>query len=161
MAKLLLALLATALLWTPFPVHASTLLEGSIASGFRWQPSPTERIPTNLMLTLGYSIPGVKFEVGAVGYFSDVKGSSFDMGLRPMLALSLPGLPLYLKGIVNVTGLVDTPAHVGYGGALGLRLGAAGLGVFLEAGALSGQQAIAGSNESTWLAEGRLGFYFE
>jgi len=161
MRKSLFALAAAALLWAPFPVHASALLEGSIGSGVRFEPSPTTRIPTSLLLTLGYSFPSVKLEVGAIGYLSDVKGSSFDLGLRPMVVLSLPGFPVYLRGIVNVTGLVDTPTHVGYGGALGVRLGAAGLGAFLEAGALSGEQTISGSKESTWLAEARLGFYWD
>ncbi len=161
MAKLFSALVATALLAAPLSARAGGLIEGSVGSGFRWDPTPVERIPTNLMLTAGYSFPIVKLELGVVGNLSDVKGSKFDLDLRPMLVVKPPLLPFYGRAIVGMSGLVEGPARFNYGGALGVRIGALGVGAFLEAGALSRRVKVADKERDTWMAEGRLGVYWD
>ena len=66
MAKLFSAAVALALCLSPLSARAGGLFEGSVGSGLRWDPKPTERIPTNVMLTAGYSFPVVKLELGAL-----------------------------------------------------------------------------------------------
>ena len=34
---------------------SSGAAKGSVGSGIRWQPTPVERIPTNVMVAVGYS----------------------------------------------------------------------------------------------------------
>jgi hypothetical protein len=154
------AALALALLALPAAARAGAILEGSVGSGVRLNPSPVERIPTNLMLAGGYSFGIVKLELGLLGDLADVKHSKFDLDLRPMVVLKPPLLPIYLRGILGVSGLVEGPAAVSYGAALGSRIGL-GIGAFLEAGALSRKAKIGGLDKDTWIAEGRLGFYWD
>ena len=162
MAKLGSALLALGLFLGPASVRAGSVFEASAGSGVRWVPSPVVRIPTNLMLTGGYSFAGtLKLELGVVGDLSDVKNSKFDLDLRPMVVLSPPVLPVYLRGIFGVAGLVAGPEALNYGGALGVRLGAFGKGAFLEAGALSKKIKVGTEHKDAWIAEGRLGIYFD
>jgi hypothetical protein len=114
------------------------------------------------MLTGGYSFAGVlKLELGVVGNLGDVKDSKFDLDLRPMVVIAPPIIPFYLRGILGVAGLVSGPESLNYGGALGARLGALGVGAFLEAGALSRRIKIGGEHKDAWVAEGRLGIYFD
>lgn len=162
MAKLWSGLVALALVLGPASARAGGVFEASVGSGVRWDPSPTERIPTNLMLTGGYSFAGMlKLELGVVGNLNDVKHSKFDLDLRPMVVVAPPVLPIYLRGILGVSGLVEGPQALNYGGALGVRIGALGLGAFLEAGALSRRIKIGSEKKDAWMAEGRLGVYFD
>ncbi len=161
MAKLSSSLVAFALLLAPYTARAGWLVEASAGSGFRWEPGPVERIPTNLMLTGGYSLPVVKFELGLVGNLTDVENSKFDLDLRPMLVIKPPLFPMYARAILGVSGLVEGPAHVNYGGALGVRIGALGVGGFLEAGALSRRIEIDDQKKDSWIAEGRVGIYWD
>jgi hypothetical protein len=157
-----LAALALALLLGPASARAGGLFEASVGSGVRWDPSPTERIPTNVMLTGGYSFAGMlKLELGVVGNLGDVKHSKFDLDLRPMVVVAPPVLPIYLRGILGVSGLVEGPQALNYGGALGLRVGLLGVGAFLEAGALSRRIKVGTEKKDAWMAEGRLGVYFD
>ncbi|HET6438049.1 MAG TPA: hypothetical protein VFG59_08305 [Anaeromyxobacter sp.] len=162
MARLGSLTIALALLAGPSAARAGTVLEGSVGSGLRWQPTPVERIPTNVMLAGGYSFAGaLKLELGVVGNLADVNHSQFDLDIRPMVVLKPPVLPFYVRGILGVSGLVEGPAAVNYGGALGVRIGALGVGAFLEAGALSRRVTIDGQHRDAWVAEGRLGFYWD
>lgn len=161
MTKISSALIALALLAAPAAARAGTVFELSAGSGFRWDPSPTERIPTNVMLAAGYSIPMLKLELGALANLADVEHSEFDLELRPMLVVKPPLFPVYARGFVGVSGLVEKPTAVTYGAALGCRLGALGVGAFAEAGALRRRVEIAGHDEDTWVAEGRLGIYWD
>ena len=127
MAKLSHALIALLLFLGPAFARAGGVYEASAGSGVRWVPSPVERIPTNLMLTGGYSFAGVlKLELGVVGNLGDVKNSKFDLDLRPMVVIAPPIIPFYLRGILGVAGLVSGPESLNYGGALGARLGRSG-----------------------------------
>jgi hypothetical protein len=163
MAKLSSAVVALALFLCPIAAHAGGLLEGSVGSGFRWQPSPVERIPTNVELTLGYSFPVVKLELGGVANFNDVKNSKFNVDLRPMLVVKPPAFPFYFRGILSYSNLVEGPKTFGYGGAIGSRFGppVGGVGVFLEAGAIMKRVEVLAVEKDTWVAEGRLGFYWD
>jgi hypothetical protein len=169
MRQSILTAAALALLVGPAAARAGALIEVSAGSGFKYDPSPTERTPTNLMIAPGYSIAGMlKLELGLVGNLGDVKGSKFDLDLRPMVVISPPMIPVYVRGIFAVTNLTasDGPRKVQYGGALGTSFGALGFGAFLEAGLVPRVVEIvdatgAKSDKTFWLAEGRLGVYWD
>jgi hypothetical protein len=167
MKRLFLSAAALALLLGPAASRAGVVIEGSVGSGFRYDPTPTERTPTNVMLAPGYSFAGiVKLELGLVGNLGDVKGSKFDLDLRPMVVVSPPFFPLYARGIFAVTNLTNGPQKVQYGGALGMSFGALGFGGFLEAGLVPRvvevtDAAGAKSDKTYWLAEGRVGVYWD
>jgi hypothetical protein len=163
MAKLLSLAAAVALILSPVSARAGGLLEGSIGTGLRWDPSPTERIPTNVMLTVGYSLPVLKLELGALANLGDVEDQEFDIDLRPMLVFKPPVFPLYLRAILSYGNLIEGPKTFGYGGAVGMRFGppVGGIGAFLEAGAITKKIEIAGDEESIWFAEARLGVYWD
>ncbi len=161
MAKLFSTLVALALSLAPVAARAGTIVEVSAGSGARWQPSPVERIPTNVMLAIGYSMPIFKLELGAMGNLSDVKNSKFDLELRPMLVVKPPVLPVYARVITGVSGLVNKPVGFVYGGAVGVRMGALGVGAFLEAGAVAKRLEIEDQKKDVWIAEGRLGVYWD
>ena len=94
MAKLSTLFIALLLFLGPAFARAGGIYEASAGSGVRWVPSPVERIPTNLMLTGGYSFAGVlKLELGVVGNLGDVKSSKFDLDLRPMVVIRRPSSP--------------------------------------------------------------------
>lgn len=167
MKKLILSAAALALFLGPAAAHAGTVIEVSAGSGFRFDPSPVERIPTNLMIAPGFSFAGMlKLELGVVGNLGDVKGSKFDLDLRPMLVVSPPLFPVYARGIFAVTNLANGPRKVQYGGALGVSFGALGFGAFVEAGLVPRvvevtDAAGSKSDKTYWLAEGRLGAYWD
>lgn len=162
MAKWFSAVVALALVLSPLSARAGGLFEGSVGSGLRWDPEPTERIPTNVMLTLGYSFPVVKLELGALANLADVENSEFDVDLRPMLVVKPPGFPLYFRGILSYGNLIEGPKSFGYGGAIGMRIGPPiGVGAFFEAGAVTKKVTIADEEQDVWFAEGRLGVYWD
>ena len=80
MAKLFSALVASALLLAPLSARAGLLFEGSVGSGLTLSPHSGDRIPTNLMLTGGYSFPVVKLELGvlAKGRGGLIENSTFE-----------------------------------------------------------------------------------
>ncbi|ACG71537.1 conserved hypothetical protein [Anaeromyxobacter sp. K] len=167
MTKFAWSVLALALLGAPAAARAGGLLELSVGSGARIDPSPTERIPTNVMLTAGYGFADMlKLELGAVANLGDVEDSKFDIDLRPMLVVSPPLFPVYLRGIMTVNSLVEEPVKIGYGGALGVRLGVLGLGAFVEAGVLARivevPDAAGVTHDKTFtIVEGRVGGYWD
>jgi len=161
MAKLFSTLVASVLILAPLSARAGLVFEGSAGSGLTLSPHSGDRIPTNVMLTGGYSFPIVKLELGVVGNLADVEHSKFDLDLRPMLVVKPPLLPVYARAIVGVSGLVEGPSSFNYGGALGLRIGALGVGAFVEAGALSKRIKVNDKNKDAWYAEGRLGIYWD
>lgn len=167
MKRLILSAAALSLLLGPVAARAGVVIELSAGSGFRYDPSPVERTPTNLMVAPGYSVAGMlKLELGLVGNLGDVKGSKFDLDLRPMVVVSPPFFPLYLRGIFAVTNLANGPQKIQYGGALGTSFGALGFGGFLEAGLVPRIVEVtdatgAKSDKTYWLAEGRIGVYWD
>lgn len=117
MKKLILSAAALALLLGPAAASAGVVVELSAGSGLRYDPSPAERTPTNLMIAPGVSVAGIlKLELGLLGNLGDVKGSKFDLDLRPMIVVSPPFFPLYARGIFAVTNLTNGPQKIQYGG---------------------------------------------
>jgi hypothetical protein len=167
MKRLILSAAALAMLAGPAAARAGLVVELSAGSGFRWDPSPTERVPTNVMVAPGVSLAGMlKLELGLLANLADVKGSKFDLDLRPMVVVSPPLFPLYLRGIFAVTNLANGPQKIQYGGALGMSFGALGFGGFVEAGVVPRVVEVtsasgAKSDQTHWLAEGRLGVYWD
>ncbi len=161
MAKLFPAFVLAALLLAPLSAHADWMVEGSAGSGLTLSPHSGDRIPTNLMLAPGYKLSIARFQLGVVADLADVKHSKFDLDLRPMLMVKPPLLPFYGRAIVGVSGLVEGPSALHYGGAVGARIGALGKGAFIEAGALSKRIKVNDKNKDAWFAEGRIGFYWE
>jgi len=144
------------------PARADVVFELSLGSGARIDPKPTERIATNIMLAGGFSFAGMlKLELGLLGNLGDVQDSEFDLSLRPMVVISPPLFPLYLRGILAVNGLVDGPTDVAYGAALGLSFGLFGIGAFIEAGYLPQDLKVGDEEVRVKLIEGRIGGYWE
>ena len=163
---LLLVAALGALAGAPRAARADVVLELSLGSGAKIDPKPEERIATNIMLAGGFSFASMlRLELGLVGNLSDVQNSKFDLSLRPMLVLAPPG-PFYLRGIFAVSGLVNGPTNIAYGGALGVSFGLFGLGMFLEAGYLPADVNVeqpdgTTKKEHVKLVEGRLGAYWD
>lgn len=170
MRRTTLAVLA-ALAFLPGVAAAAPLLEGSVGVGWQLDPS-VDRAPVNVMLAPGWSFADiVKLELGVAGNLGDVQNSRFDLELRPMVVVSPPLFPLYLRGIAAVQNLLHGPTQIAYGGALGLSFGLLGVGLFVEAGVLPrnvtidavtgvpvvGTAAHATRDEFRWFAEGRAG----
>jgi hypothetical protein len=174
MRKLLVGIVVLGLAAAPLAASAGPIVEGSVGLGSQLRPS-IERQPVSVMLAPGWSFAGMlKLELGVVAGLGDVQSSKFDMELRPMVVVSPPFFPLYLRGILAVQNLVNGPTAYAYGGALGLSFGLLGAGVFLEAGVLPrnvkvdaatgtpviGSTTAATRDEFRWFAEGRLGAFY-
>jgi hypothetical protein len=171
-AFLLASLLAAA---APSTVHAGLLIEGSLGAG--WQTSDqvttasgttlSGTTPVELMVAPGWGFADVlRLQVGFLGHLGDSQSSTFDFELRPMVTVSPPLFPLYLRAIFAVQNLTnDRAAKVAYGGALGLRIGVLGAGAFVEAGVLPRTVKVAAGSttedRSVWFVEGRVGAYYE
>jgi hypothetical protein len=163
MRQLFATVITAALLAAPAAARAGAFIEGSLGQGYEYKPV-SAAMPTNVMLTPGYQVASVlSLECGLVAALGSVKNAkgSFDIQLRPMAELSAPLFPLYAKAIFSVNGLSQKPVKLGYGGALGWRLGLAGVGIFLEAGLIptNVETTVLGvtRNELIWQVEGRAG----
>jgi len=169
MRKTTLALLTLTLLAAPAAASAGPLLELSLGSGYRAGLGDAERIPTNVELTVGYGLAGMlKLEVGALAGLGDVKKSIHDQragtmtwDIRPMVVVSPPLFPLYLRGIASFSDLGQKPVKPTFGGALGIGFGLFGVGVFAEAGAVQHRYVVAVPTgtiiKDGWQVEGRVG----
>jgi hypothetical protein len=144
------------LLSCPAFARADMVLEGSVGVG--WEVSPNSgRQPTNIMIAPGYALGDLlKLELGLVANLGDVEGREFDIGIRPMLVISPPLLPVYGRVIMAVNNLAEGPVTYAWGGALGLMLTFGPTGVFIE-GDLLPRNA---GGEVVWLAEARAGVAF-
>ena len=169
------AIAALGLALLPRAAAAGPLVEGSVGVGWQLDPS-VERAPVNIMVAPGWGLAGiVKLELGLAANLGDVQNSRFDLELRPMVVVSPPLFPLYLRGIAAVQNLIHGPTNWADGGALGLSFGLLGVGVFVEAGALPRNvtvdavtnQPVVGTalhatrDEFRWFAEGRAGVSYE
>jgi hypothetical protein len=174
MRKVLVAVAALALV-TPLAASAGPVLEGSVGMGAQLQPS-VDRAPVNLMLAPGWGFAGIlKLELGLVAALGDVQNSKFDLEVRPMVVISPPLFPLYVRGILAVQNLVNGPTTFAYGGALGLSASLFGAGLFIEAGVLPrnvkvavatnlpvvGTTTAATKDEFRWFMEGRVGAFYD
>jgi hypothetical protein len=152
MRKLLVA--SAVVLYALTPASARAIgLEASVGKGMAVSPEVAAQ-PTNLMVAPGIQFVFVRLSLGVVADLPDVKESEFDLGLRPMLTISPPILPLYGRLVFAVNNLINSDRRtLAYGAALGLSFGLAGIGVFAEAGLLPRSQ----NNQTFWVLEGRLG----
>lgn len=154
MRKLLLAFVIVVSFAAPSAAHAIGV-ELSAGKGVAFDPTKAQ--PTNLMVAPGIQLLWVRANLGLVADLPDVEASKFDIGVRPMLSLHPPILPLYGKLVFAFNNLLDEgPGRsFAYGGALGLEIVFASLGVFAEAGFLPRNPK--GDQGFTWVLEGRAG----
>jgi len=171
MKRIPLALLTLALLASPLAARAGGFLfEASVGSGVRTGVGDTERIPTNIMATLGFGFTDMlKLEVGAVANLADASASfstassSLDVDVRGMVVVSPPLFPLYFRGIAGATSLTAKPVKFTWGGAVGIGFGLFGIGAFGEVGAMQKYYQVADpvttavTEQKGWQVEGRLG----
>jgi hypothetical protein len=152
MRKLLVASALALSLAAPASARAMGL-ELSLGKGTAVSPDVKAQ-PLNLMAAPGISFVVVRLQLGLVADLPDVSNSKFDIGLRPMLTISPPILPLYGRLIFAFNNLINSDRRtIAYGGALGLSFGLAGVGVFAEAGVLPRTK----NSVTSWVVEGRLG----
>src|SRR5688500_15809274 len=153
MRKLLLASVFLACLAAPLSAQAGFGVEGSVGKGLTVSPEVNAE-PTNLMVAPGISILWLRLQAGLVADLPDVENRDFDIGIRPMLTLSPPILPLYGRLIFAFNNLLDDELRtVAYDAAVGLSFGLAGVAIFAEAGVLPRSL----KSEMVWVLEGRLG----
>lgn len=161
MRKLGLAVLVVALWAAPRAASAGPLLEASLGLGW-WVSPPSapisveSRQPLNVMIAPGYGLLGdlLKVQVGVAGSgIGDVSNDSFRLQIRPMVTLSPPLFPLYVRGILAFMDVThDQTRQTAFGAAAGLGFGLAGFGIFAEVGALTFS-----SGGQQWIVEGRAG----
>ena len=154
MRKLVLAFLFLSVTVLPASARAGAILEASLGKGATVKPE-TQAQPINLMVAPGISLASiVKLQLGLAADLPDVENSKFDIGVRPMLTLSPPVLPLYARLILAVNNLTNSDLRtVAYGGAVGLSISLSGIGVFAEAGLLPRSK----NEQIQWVVEGRAG----
>jgi hypothetical protein len=118
MRKLGLFALVLALWAAPRPASAGFFIEGSL--GWPWQTNPNiYREPTNILITPGFAVFDlVSIELGFAANFAQFQQSA-SWGLRPMIGIRPPFMPLYGKLVFDFNDL-NTSAVSSVGGALGL-----------------------------------------
>lgn len=175
LARMRALLLAATLAAAPATAHAGLLVEGSLGAG--WQVSDqvttstgqtlSGSTPVQLMVAPGYGFADVvRLQVGFLGHLGNTQSSTYDFELRPMVTVQPPLFPVYLRAIFALQNLTnDRDTKVSFGGALGVRIGVAGVGAFLEAGVLPRTVRVgtgsAAEDKALWFVEGRLGAYLE
>jgi len=131
MRKLGLFALVLALWAAPRPASAGFFIEGSL--GVPWQTNPSiYREPTNILVTPGFGLFDlVSIELGFVANFAQFQQSA-SWGLRPMIGIRPPFMPLYGKLVFDFNDInISTVNSVG--GALGLTfVHFSAVGLFLE-----------------------------
>ncbi len=146
-------------LLAPLSAHAGFIIEGSVGKGMDLKPE-VKATPSNVMVAPGLSLLAdmLRLEVGLVAELPDVKNSKFDFGVRPMVVVSPPVLPIYARGILGFSNLTHKASrHIEYGAALGFSISLVGLGVFAEAGLLP----YSINDQFHWNLEGRLGAFYK
>jgi hypothetical protein len=140
----------------PLAARAGWVVEGSVGKGVRLNPD-VKADQSNVMIAPGYTLLDamIRIELGVVANIPDIKNSSFDFGLRPMVVVVPPILPIYGRAIFAVTNLINEPRTIAFGGAVGVKVAVAGLGLFAEAGLLPRSEQA----QFRWHLEGRLGAF--
>ena len=144
------------------PASASVRLSLSLGEGVEVSPDQRPQA-TNLMFTPGWSpIDLLRLELGILTGLENARNGStagLNLEFRPMLVISPPLIPIYLRAIFAIIDPTDDGGRrtVAYGGALGLGGSLAGLGLFVEAGVLPRILR----NEVRWVVEGRAGVSIE
>ncbi len=160
MRKLGLAILAVALWAAPRAASAGPFVEGSLGLGWDVNaPTGVEsRQPLNIMIAPGYGLLAdlIKIQVGVAGSgFGDRSNDTFRLQIRPMVTVSPPLFPLYVRGILAFIDVTHSDtSRTAYGAAAGLSFKLVAIGIFAEVGALTSSPSI-GPRE--WIVEGRAG----
>lgn len=131
MRKLGLFALVLALWAAPRPASAGFFVEGSL--GVPWHTNPEiYREPTNVLITPGYAfLDLLSVELGFVGNSAQFKQSG-SWGLRPMIGLRPPFMPVYAKLIFDFNDIGHQRVN-SVGGAVGLTfLSVSRIGLFVE-----------------------------
>jgi hypothetical protein len=120
--------------------------------------SPThDQQATNIMIAPGFGLLGLlRAELGIVGLYGAARAgdpSDLNLELRPMLVVSPPLLPVYGRVVLAAVNPFSSDRTLAYGGALGLGVSLAGLGLFAELGVLP--RSVASTMH--WILEGRAG----
>jgi hypothetical protein len=118
MRKLGLFALVLALWAAPRPASAGFFIEGSL--GVPWHTNPVlYREPTNILITPGYAfLDLLSVELGLVTHFAQFQQTG-GWGLRPMIGLRPPFMPLYGKLVFDFNDLGHEKVS-SVGAALGL-----------------------------------------
>jgi hypothetical protein len=159
MRKFVMAAVLTFTVLLPGLSQAAWELEGSLGKGGQ-VTSPRAWEQLNLMLTPGYALSILRLQLGIVANFADTSNSVTNLGLRPMIAIVPPILPIYgrvIFAVSNLTGRRGMPREYSYGAAGGLRFGLGPIGVFAEVGVLPARRA----SENALIIEGRVGAYIK
>jgi hypothetical protein len=152
MHKFSLLVVAVALA-VPAVAEASFVIEGSVGRAAQVSPWESDQ-PTNIEIAPGIGIGDlVKAELGFVVDWQN--GQRTNLRLRPMLVVSPPVIPLYGRLIVGYDKLFSSDRHFEFGGAVGVSIKLAVLGVFAEVGYVP-QNTDAGFQH---FVEGRLGAF--
>ena len=146
---------ALALFCVPTTSRASFIIEASLGDGLATKPE-IARTATNIMIAPGVGLgEWLRVELGILASLADAQNKDFNMDIRPMVVVSPPLFPLYLRGIFAFTNLFNDSRSTSYGGALGTSFSLLGLGIFAELGVLPIKNPPGGV-----VIEGRAGAYF-
>ena len=155
MRQLKWAIATAAVLAVPMTANAGFVLEGSLGTGYQVS-DPTGRTPTQVMIAPGYGLGEIiRLELGFNFPLGDV--GDFDLQLRPMLVLDPPLIPFYVRAVGAVSNLIaegDTAYAIG--GAAGVGVSLAGVGIFGEVGAIP----FFVNDLTLWQVEFRAGIYY-
>ena len=153
--RLPLSLLVASLLTLAGPAHAGIFFETSLGYGVEAAPNPGDRQDPNVMIAAGWGLGElIVAELGLVGAYPGGKDipRQGELQIRPMLIISPPLLPLYLRGTLAFKDPFSDSRKLAYGASLGIRFSLMGLGAFDELGALP-----VSADPVRWIAEGRVG----
>lgn len=132
-------------------------VSGSAGYGYEFHPLHGTQA-TNLMVTggLGFIRDYVRVELGVLGAYGALRTHgphNVKLELRPMLRVTPPLVPLYARVIFAGLSPFDRTRTIGYGGAVGLNIQLARLGLFAEVGTLPRRV----DKRTHWIAEARAG----
>lgn len=135
-------------------------LSGSAGFGYEVHPYHHEQAE-NLMLTGGFGILAdrLRFEMGVLGAYGALWAHgprNVKLEFRPMVRINPPLVPLYARVIFAGLSPFDRSRNIAYGGALGINIPLARLGLFAEVGALPRRV----EQRFHWILEARLGASF-
>ena len=155
MQKITVIALVCGLWLGPLTANAGAIISGSLGGGAVVKGGGSH--PINIMIAPGYGLGEmIRLELGIVGDVANREGGGFDLGLRPMLVIDPPLIPVFVRviaGVVNLLGDGPDDPQIVYGGALGIGGSLFGFGMFLEAGILP----VGGASKI--ILEGRAGAY--
>lgn len=125
--------LAAALFVAPGSAKADWTLSASLGKGVS---VPLQVHPTTIMVAPGYSLLDlVRVEVGLIADYDEERHYKGDIGIRPMVVVDPPLLPIYGRGILGMKNLFNG-AEPEYGMMVGVSFGFLLVSVYGEVGIL-------------------------